>query len=429
MKRIIAVLFSAFVSACGGGGGVDGQQPSTVQVTNNPPTPRATIDAVQIILGELVNVNGYLSSDAEGDPISYHWELIEKPVESAASIGSNSALVSYSFRPDVVGRYSLSLRVTDSLGLSSSVNGAQSIVSFLVNPLPVTPVARVQIARPILPGDMATVTSIGSVDPNGDPLTFKWTINSAPFGSVARFFNDSVADAKFHADWPGRYSVSLVVTDPAGNASTPVTASIDVSCYTSGTTPDFVFSNLNKVTGDFQITNTSASEDYIIWALTTHLVTGSLPSIVDVSQFVGKGQTINVKMNWSSGLPYSSYPEIIFTKRSGGTCAYDPNYPLAHTWPVFLMDRTDSVRSAFPEGELISLFNPLQEAAFFIRGYCQDFSWIDVSKFSYQIAPTSIAGQSYCFRGNMMGYDASGNAVVVPNFIYFVTDKSKVAFP
>src|SRR4030095_784098 len=53
----------------------------------------------------------------------------------------------------------------------------------------------------------------GSSDPDGDALTFAWTLTSAPTGSGATLMNINGASATLTPDLPGTYVVSLVVSD------------------------------------------------------------------------------------------------------------------------------------------------------------------------------------------------------------------------
>lgn len=65
------------------------------------------------LVDDLVQLDGSGSSDPEGDPLRFSWQL-SAPPESAAALDDTSA-VRASFVPDVPGVYSASLRVRDSL--------------------------------------------------------------------------------------------------------------------------------------------------------------------------------------------------------------------------------------------------------------------------------------------------------------------------
>lgn len=61
----------------------------------------------------------------------------------------------------------------------------------------------------------------GSFDPEGDPITFQWTLTQKPLGSEAVLVDASGPTPSFIADVHGDYVISLVVTDSFGLASQP----------------------------------------------------------------------------------------------------------------------------------------------------------------------------------------------------------------
>jgi hypothetical protein len=67
-----------------------------------------------------------------------------------------------------------------------------------------------------------------SSDLDRDPLTYSWTFNSRPPGSMASFTNASSARPSFTPDMPGRYDVQFVVND-GKQVSTPATVTITVT--------------------------------------------------------------------------------------------------------------------------------------------------------------------------------------------------------
>lgn len=52
-----------------------------------------------------------------------------------------------------------------------------------------------------------------SSDPDGDPLSFQWTLLSAPIGSSAQLFDADVSNPILIADQAGTYAIQLVVSD------------------------------------------------------------------------------------------------------------------------------------------------------------------------------------------------------------------------
>jgi hypothetical protein len=94
--------------------------------------------------------------------------------------------------------------------------------------------APVAIATVLTSGDQCSqvaITALGSWDPDGDPLTYDWTIESAPAGSVvseAAFVTAGPDVLLFEPDLPGTWEIGLVAIDAPGAESAPVTASVTI---------------------------------------------------------------------------------------------------------------------------------------------------------------------------------------------------------
>jgi hypothetical protein len=77
--------------------------------------PLAYIGSDQtVIVNETVQLDGSGSSDPDGDPITYSWEITSKPAGSNATL-SNPSTVNPSFIADVAGEYTVSLTVNDGM--------------------------------------------------------------------------------------------------------------------------------------------------------------------------------------------------------------------------------------------------------------------------------------------------------------------------
>ena len=62
-------------------------------------------------------------------------------------------------------------------------------------------------------GDVVALDGSGSSDPNGDPLTFSWSLTARPAGSGATLSNTGADNPSFVADEAGTYVVQLIVND------------------------------------------------------------------------------------------------------------------------------------------------------------------------------------------------------------------------
>lgn len=109
------------------------------------------------------------------------------------------------------------------------------------------PVADAGPDRTVALHEINTLDGSHSTDPDGNPLTFSWTIVSAPAGSNAQLSNANAMRPTFAADVAGAYALQLIVNDGTVNStpsivmltttnSAPVAnAGPDQSTYVGGT--------------------------------------------------------------------------------------------------------------------------------------------------------------------------------------------------
>lgn len=90
------------------------------------------------------------------------------------------------------------------------------------------PVANAGSDQSIFLGETVQLNGGDSSDPEGDSISYQWSIDSAPQGSLASLSNSQVSDPSFTPDIVGTYSVSLVVSD-AGSSSTADSVTITVN--------------------------------------------------------------------------------------------------------------------------------------------------------------------------------------------------------
>ena len=175
------------------------------------------------VVGATVTLNGAVSSDANGDQLTYAWTLTSKPTGSNASL-TNPTSAAPSFTADVAGTYVASLVVND-----GSLNSNTATVTVTAAVANVAPVANAGTAQSQVVGATVTLNGAASSDANGDQLTYAWTLTSKPTGSSAALMNPTSATPSFTADVAGAYVVSLVVNDGSLNsnaATVTVTAAV-----------------------------------------------------------------------------------------------------------------------------------------------------------------------------------------------------------
>jgi len=232
--RLVLVL-SLIVSGCGGGGGDDGvpAEPDGGLADarpdlDDPPVANAGPDR-GVPRNTHVVLDGRASFDPEGQPLSYAWLQIAAPATSAAHLaGIDTATPEIVV--DVVGFYEMSLVVSD--GTQTS---APDLVRVAV--MDAEPLAHAGSDVSVEKGSVATLDGSASIDPDGDALSYTWTLASAPAGSAATLAGADTVAPTLATDRPGSYVVRLVVTD-GDSTSTPdtviVTATNEVPAAEAG---------------------------------------------------------------------------------------------------------------------------------------------------------------------------------------------------
>jgi RHS repeat-associated protein len=195
--------------------------PDTVTITtlNSRPVAQAGPDQ-GVPVGTPVQLDGSGSSDADGDLLNYRWSLTAIPAGSAASL-SDPVSVHPGFTVDQPGNYIAQLVVND--GQLDSLPDTVTVST--VNGRPVADAGPDQQARV---GDTVRLDGAGSRDPDGDPLTYRWSLLNVPEGSLARLDDPAAPVVSFPADRAGDYVAQLIVNDGRLD-SDPDTALIQVT--------------------------------------------------------------------------------------------------------------------------------------------------------------------------------------------------------
>ncbi len=150
-----------------------------------------------------VYLSGTGSRSGGAATLSYRWSLLSVPAQSHATLDASSG-VSVSFWPDRAGVYVASLIVND-----GCADSAPSTVKITVPDQ--APTASAGYATTIPLGASFTLDGWGW-DPDGDTLTYQWTVVSPP-GSSAALSSTTIIRPTFTPDLEGQYVFSLVVND------------------------------------------------------------------------------------------------------------------------------------------------------------------------------------------------------------------------
>lgn len=181
-------------------------------VPNTPPIANAGPDQA-VAVGALVQLDGSLSIDPDGDPLTFSWRFTARPTDSTATL-SDPTLVNPTFTADVAGEYTLELTVRDGRG------------GIATDPIKITaspnrcPTADAGLDQTVGVGTEVQLDGSGSSDPDGDVLRFSWRFVSKPARSVAVLSDPNVIAPVFTPDIAGDYVLELTVDDGQGCTAT-----------------------------------------------------------------------------------------------------------------------------------------------------------------------------------------------------------------
>ena len=222
-------------AACGASGCACNHDYSGDGFACTPHPPVAVPGAAQqVTAGTPVQLDGSASTNPNGSPLTYAWSFVSRPAGSAAALlGASTATPG--FTPDLAGAYVVQLIVSDgylssspqtvtitaACAISVSTSAISAAWPQASDGYPRTPLA-------LYRGDLVALSSTPHEQndcASGQPaFAWHWSL-VAPAGSAAVLSSVSDPSPSFTIDLPGAaYVVSLFVTDPAGNASAPVTA-------------------------------------------------------------------------------------------------------------------------------------------------------------------------------------------------------------
>lgn len=185
----------------------------TATVANAAPVANAGVNQ-SVVIASTVTLDGTASTDANNDSLSYKWVLQSKPATSSATLTA-ATTAKPTFKADIAGTYVATLVVSD-----GKANSELAAVSILASATNLAPVAKPGANQSVVTGTKVTVDASASSDPNGDSITYRWSLLFKPVGSTATFSAASTVSASFTADLAGTYLLGLTVND--GKVDSPV---------------------------------------------------------------------------------------------------------------------------------------------------------------------------------------------------------------
>ncbi|SEB25203.1 PKD domain-containing protein [Variovorax sp. YR216] len=185
---------------------------ATLHAVNVAPVANAGFDR-SLQIGETGVLDGSASSDLNGDALTYKWSVIAGPSGSQL-IGDTQALAQ--FVPSVAGVYTLGLVVNDGALDSAQATVRLTAVAIGLNR---APTADAGIDQNVPLGTVVTLDGSASSDPDGNSITYAWTLDSKPANSTAAIVDATSPRPSLTPDQAGTYIASLVVTDSSSATS------------------------------------------------------------------------------------------------------------------------------------------------------------------------------------------------------------------
>lgn len=189
-------------------------------MNNSRPVADAGADRV-VGVGDEVTLDGGASSDADADPLTYEWTLIELPAGSTAALDDATSQTP-KFTADLKGMYVFELVVNDSFEDSL----ADRIVINATDGSNQPPVADAGPDFTSRQGRPITLDASRSSDPDMDRLTYRWTLVSKPSGSLIFLQNATSPNASLTPDRLGPYVLELTVNDGQFEAKDQLTITV-----------------------------------------------------------------------------------------------------------------------------------------------------------------------------------------------------------
>ncbi|MGZ3456943.1 MAG: PKD domain-containing protein [Archangium sp.] len=176
------------------------------------------------------------ASDPDGDPLTYSWAQL--PVAPTGAFGSETGATRTWTAPMLSQNTTFTLQVTVSDGKGGSTQATVDVAVANVPGANRPPNVDAAITAPpsVMAGDTLNL-SIGASDPDGDSLTYSWTVEPAGQGT---FTHQTAAAAQWRSPDVGAattYTFHVTVSDGADSVTRSVSVQVTVPSYASDIQP------------------------------------------------------------------------------------------------------------------------------------------------------------------------------------------------
>lgn len=213
----------AWTRFCGGdtGGSISPGGGTVNHPLDQPPVPVVGPAYLLANPGDDLTLDGSASFDPDGDALGFTWRIVSAPPTTRSGLRDPTHAIAHA-RLDRYGLWVFELAVVaDGVTVQK-----RRTVDVATGNQP--PWADAGPDQEMFGGDTVLLNGRSSGDPDGDPLTFQWTIVSQPPRAQATLVTEpSLSYATFVPDALGTYVFELVVDD-GGLRSDPARATLTV---------------------------------------------------------------------------------------------------------------------------------------------------------------------------------------------------------
>lgn len=253
---------------------------------NQPPTADAA-GPYSVDEGETVELDGTGSSDPDGTITSYSWTITEDPTGEASLTEPDTATPTF-HAPSVDENtdVTVELTVTDDDGATDSDTATVTVRAVVINQ---PPIADADGPYSVDEGKTVELDGTGSSDPDGDIVSYSWSITVDPTGEATLTESDT-ATPVFNAplvDNDTNVTVELTVEDDDG-ATDNDSATVAVRALPPAPSPEVI----ENMTPENAAENLAGSDPENAARTLENVASESVGKIIDAS--VGKGLTDNV---------------------------------------------------------------------------------------------------------------------------------------
>lgn len=189
--------------------------------TNATPVAEFTYSPIDPGVGQTVSFDASDSYDPDGEIISYNWDFGD---------GGSGTGIAVEHVYQNAGSFAVTLTVEDNVGAIDQRIKQIDILAAVENRAPIADAGPDQA---VVVGETVNLDGTASSDPDGDPLSYDWTLISKPAGSEAQLNNPETATPTFVADKAGTYELRLEVSDGelSDTDTTKITATAPTTLY------------------------------------------------------------------------------------------------------------------------------------------------------------------------------------------------------